>query len=656
MTLDSPRNAVRVLYVDSDPPPDELPDERLNVTAASSAAAARDHLADASGVDCVVSEYDLPESDGITLLETVRDDYPNLPFVVFTGSGSESVASEAVGKGASDYLPKSAGLDSLRDRVRRAVATNSVESDSGLTGDRMRELTNAFPDVAFIIDETGRYLEVLSGPRTANLKTVEQERLVGRTLHDAFETSKADRFLDLIETTLETGSVETLEYRVETDAGTRWFESRTAPLGTDIDDRGAVVWVARDVTDRLTNERRLAARSDELETLTRINGLINRIFQSLVESASREEIERTVCEGLANSEFYQFAWIGGPWVKDERMTPGVISGADPEAVERLVEATSARPNSENSFADVVTEGESVVVRDVPESPQLSEAEREQMLELGMPSAVLVPLSYGNTNYGVLGISGACTDTFGDRELTALETLGVVVAFAINAVKNRNLLFSDTAVELELRVPQSKSVFGQLSATLGCECTLEGFVPIADDRLLEYVTVEGDASTVGDLLTDAPRVEEHRIVSEGEACLVEVVLSESGVAELIKAGTMVKSATANGGTVRLAAEAPSDVGVRSVIDSFRLAYPDSELVSKQEVNHPVRTAREFRQTLTEKLTDKQRTALKAAYFAGYYDYPRGSTAEEIADSLDISSPTLHQHLRAAQGKLVGTFLD
>nr|WP_255457504.1 helix-turn-helix domain-containing protein [Halorussus sp. JP-T4] len=57
-----------------------------------------------------------------------------------------------------------------------------------------------------------------------------------------------------------------------------------------------------------------------------------------------------------------------------------------------------------------------------------------------------------------------------------------------------------------------------------------------------------------------------------------------------------------------------------------------------------------------MTEKQRTALQAAYFGGYYEYPRESTGEEVADSLDISSPTLHQHLRAAQRKLVGTFLD
>ena len=46
----------------------------------------------------------------------------------------------------------------------------------------------------------------------------------------------------------------------------------------------------------------------------------------------------------------------------------------------------------------------------------------------------------------------------------------------------------------------------------------------------------------------------------------------------------------------------------------------------------------------------------AYHAGYFEWPRGSTAEELADSMDVSSPTLHNHLRRAQQKLLSAFFD
>ena len=47
-------------------------------------------------------------------------------------------------------------------------------------------------------------------------------------------------------------------------------------------------------------------------------------------------------------------------------------------------------------------------------------------------------------------------------------------------------------------------------------------------------------------------------------------------------------------------------------------------------------------------------LQAAYHSGYFEWPRGTTAEELADSLGVSAPTLHNHLRKAQGKLLTAF--
>jgi predicted DNA binding protein len=64
---------------------------------------------------------------------------------------------------------------------------------------------------------------------------------------------------------------------------------------------------------------------------------------------------------------------------------------------------------------------------------------------------------------------------------------------------------------------------------------------------------------------------------------------------------------------------------------------------------------IRQRVVERLTEKQLSALRAAFLAGYYDYPRGTTAEALADSLDIAPSTFHQHLQAAQRKLLATVL-
>jgi predicted DNA binding protein len=97
-------------------------------------------------------------------------------------------------------------------------------------------------------------------------------------------------------------------------------------------------------------------------------------------------------------------------------------------------------------------------------------------------------------------------------------------------------------------------------------------------------------------------------------------------------------------------------VREVVEAVGEAFPDSELLSKTEHERSVETAQEFRSTLHDRLTDRQRNTLRTAYHGGYFESPRDSTAEELAETLDISSPTLHYHLRAGQSKLLDAFFD
>jgi predicted DNA binding protein len=249
--------------------------------------------------------------------------------------------------------------------------------------------------------------------------------------------------------------------------------------------------------------------------------------------------------------------------------------------------------------------------------------------------------------------------FSERAQSAFEILGEAIGFAINAAKNRKLLLSDTAVELELRVTDPDGVFLDVAERLDCTCHLQGLVPAPEGHLLHYVHVEGaSADRVADAIAGADSVEECRTIADedGEDCVLEVVMSASTMKRLVEAGAVVQSATATDGEVRLVAEVPQDADVRGIVDTFQSAYPESELVGKRTVDRPIQTAQEFRQSLTDPLTDRQEMVLRTVYFAGYYDWPRGSTAEEIAESLDIASATLHYHLRKAQDELLGAVFD
>ena len=122
---------IRVLHVDDQADFADLTvtalereDDRLSVEAMTSGDEVLERLTD--GVDCVVSDYDMPGRNGIEVLEAIRERYPDLPFILFTGKGSEEVASEAISAGVTDYLQKAPGSEQYEILLNRIV--NAVEA------------------------------------------------------------------------------------------------------------------------------------------------------------------------------------------------------------------------------------------------------------------------------------------------------------------------------------------------------------------------------------------------------------------------------------------------------------------------------------------------------------------------------------------------
>jgi len=121
---------INILHVDDDPEIADLTqtfleqnEDDFSVVYETSAIAALERLEESS-IDCIVSDYDMPNVDGLEFLELVRDRHPDLPFILFTAKGSEEVASEAIAAGVTDYMQKEIGPEQyevLANRVRNAV-------------------------------------------------------------------------------------------------------------------------------------------------------------------------------------------------------------------------------------------------------------------------------------------------------------------------------------------------------------------------------------------------------------------------------------------------------------------------------------------------------------------------------------------------------
>jgi len=119
---------------------------------------------------------------------------------------------------------------------------------------------------------------------------------------------------------------------------------------------------------------------------------------------------------------------------------------------------------------------------------------------------------------------------------------------------------------------------------------------------------------------------------------------------------VTGAHAVDGDIHFSAQLAPEIDVRSVIHTIQETLPDVELVSKQLVDRSATTTSVIQEQVGDRLTPKQQATLEIAYSRGYYSWPRDSTAEELAETLDISAPTLHYRLRQAHQAVLQALLD
>lgn len=134
--------------------------EEASIETFTSATEALDAL-EGNDVDCIVSDYEMPETSGFEFLTEVRARDPRTPFIIFTGHGSEEIAEKALEAGATDYVRKTASLDCytlLANRIRNAIERTEAITELEEIRDRFRALAESSSFGVVSIDERSTVL------------------------------------------------------------------------------------------------------------------------------------------------------------------------------------------------------------------------------------------------------------------------------------------------------------------------------------------------------------------------------------------------------------------------------------------------------------------------------------------------------------------
>ncbi|WP_336133792.1 PAS domain S-box protein [Natronomonas amylolytica] len=256
---------ITVLHVDDDPEFAELAgtflereDDRITVETATSPAAGLEFLA-ASDVDCIVSDYDMPRTNGIEFLETVRAEYPDLPFILYTGKGSEEVASDAISAGVTDYLQKettSSQYAVLANRVTNAV--DQYRSKRALEASKER-LSLFFEESPLGVIEWNDEFEVVrANEAAADILGYDDGDLSGRSWAGLVAESDRSETATVIEGVLENeGGYHTVTETRRKDGEHVLCEWHNWVVTNDADEIIAIFSQFQDVTEQRTRQQEL---------------------------------------------------------------------------------------------------------------------------------------------------------------------------------------------------------------------------------------------------------------------------------------------------------------------------------------------------------------------------------------------------------------
>lgn len=186
------RDPIRVLLVDDEPAQMEMArvsltyvDPHLEITEAETPGAALS-IIEGGEFDCVVSDYQMPGMDGIRFCAEVRK-RNSVPFIIYTGRGSEEVAAAAFSAGVDDYVRKEKELGHyqvLAKRIRHAVERMRTGESLRVMEQRDRELLASIGDGFFALDHNYRY--TYANNAAANKLGFKPADLIGRNIWETF--------------------------------------------------------------------------------------------------------------------------------------------------------------------------------------------------------------------------------------------------------------------------------------------------------------------------------------------------------------------------------------------------------------------------------------------------------------------------------------
>ncbi|MFB6254394.1 MAG: PAS domain S-box protein [Halobacteriaceae archaeon] len=485
--------------------------------------------------------------------------------------------------------------------------------------------------------------------RASELLEVDRDAILGENLRDEFPEAIETTFADQIQEAFEKQETRRIEeYYPPLDT---WFQVTVYPSDT-----GLSIYF-NDITDRKRQEQQIRQQRNKLAFLTQLNSIIQEIYEGVLEAESEEEILEIVVPRFIESTHIDFGWYGEVQQVNQQLSPMVSSDGYDEYLEEQTASLAEEPN--RTLPTEAIESETLVVNNNLAAEDNTSRWEKQAAEYDFKSALSIPIVYQDINYGVLTFYDTDTNAFGDEEIDVLEQLSEMLGHAINAIELKQGLLTDNRIELEFSIGAPNRDLFRLAKEFATTIEFRGTASTAGPEQREFYRITDiDFDEFKQAANNMENIDSVNYISDSrEGQLVSITFTHTSGSELVaQYGGEIESLTIQSEGADLTVTLPKTVNIQEFIDTLQDEFQDVDLRAKRARDRPEQIAQNFRSSFEKSLTSRQREALETAYHGGYFEWPRGSNAEEIADTMGISAPTLHEHLRSALSKLLSNLFD
>ena len=399
----------------------------------------------------ILSDFSLPQFDGLSALRVAQELAATIPFVFVSGTIGEERATEALKRGASDYVLKE-NLTRLVPAVRNALhqaeiikARDLAEQMLRRSESRLQDIVNTSADWIWECDISGKF--TFSNPRVEEVLGYGWHDLLGRSCYDYVDApdkvALEAAFSDLLASEAVDAAV-TLRW-IHGSGERRWLERKMVVLRDDDGIARGYRGIDRDVTERVVQQNRIVRLNRALRFLSGANSAIVRL-------KDRAKLLKEACRLAVQIGGYGMATIFLRAKRDSQDEPFVCRavGHKRSALER---PKSEPLEGDGSVARALANAEPVIVDDLNEAG-IPQRDRELLLAMGLRSCIALPLVLDGTAIGAIQLHSEETNVFGEAELALLRQVTGNITFSLQFMESKEsaqyLEYFDTLTALAKR--------------------------------------------------------------------------------------------------------------------------------------------------------------------------------------------------------------